>query len=136
MKGPGLRKAEVWNDDADEVQDATDGRSAWRTIGIMMKSGPTQMLVVFLIHFNLLVLWFEVDVDEGSSLEPAVVAVSYTLSVLFFIEAVLNIVFVPRWWHFGDIRIDVLLCLVVFLADTLVILDVVGRSARSRSHGS
>jgi len=89
-----------------------------------------QGLIMVLIHVNLLVAWLEVDTEETDDIYPYVWVASYTLTVLFFIESLLHMIFLPKWWEFKDVAIDLLFCIIVFVGETLSLLQVVEQGVK------
>jgi len=105
-------------------------RTPWARGNAIISSRPLQSFFLFLILVNLAVLAIEVDITEENKWYDTVFIVSYSLTVSFFVEAVLNMIFVPQWWTHKDILVDASLCVVVFLLETIVLLGAIGEGVK------
>mmetsp|Transcript_57908 Transcript_57908/g.135380 ORF Transcript_57908/g.135380 Transcript_57908/m.135380 type:complete len:455 (-) Transcript_57908:53-1417(-) len=116
--------------DEDIFNSTISTKSIRKFVRTLMTSRLLESVVMFLIHINLIVVWLEIDTPDDDPIYPSIQAASYALTVLFFIESMLHIIFLPKWWKYKDVAVDAFFCVIVMVGETMALLKVVDEGVK------
>lgn len=130
----GLTEESFARIDPDPLKTITDtllrDGSFWRASMLrVLCSMPFYMVSLVLIVFNIVLMWIEVDLEDGDPLKSASASCQYALTCVFLVEALLHLAVVPKIWRYRDLMMDVCVCIIAFCLETVLVLAQIESSA-------
>eukprot|EP00928_Gymnodinium_smaydae_P020454 TRINITY_DN17902_c0_g3_i1.p1 TRINITY_DN17902_c0_g3~~TRINITY_DN17902_c0_g3_i1.p1 ORF type:complete len:979 (+),score=116.85 TRINITY_DN17902_c0_g3_i1:58-2937(+) len=123
MESYGLTEEAREHDDEDIQQAIKDYQGTWRGVFLKIATSKITMSISMLcILANLIVMVIEVDHLLGEDFTVVAEWLQYGLTCLFFCEALLNFISIPRFYKYKEMFIDALVCCIAWVVETFALM--------------
>jgi len=123
MKTYGLTEDATKDLDQDAIRQALEilrETQLWRYYLLkMIRSKPIQVSSFICICMNMMVMWVEVDLEASHTFAENAGHIQYFFTVLFLIEASINLIALPQVWRYKEVFVDAMVCYLAFFLETL-----------------